>query len=523
MFPNDSSDNDEAKPQNSSSPESSEPQAFSPRPFSQAVQNETVQPSVNTTVNPVTNQPADPNTPLPDASTMFQASTPIATPKKSRKKLLVTSLLSILVIGGLAGYVFGLYIPSKPENMYSKAMDRSGQALDKVMIKVTDKAELDRYKKGQYDGSLKVNFDPFKIDGKMALKYDNSRLDFNGEAKVSEDGQTEKTYKTQFLTELKDGSTYPDIYFIITGIKDLGLESFAPGIEKLDQTWIKVDEAYIKDLIESLQSTVSSGGDTDDTSKPPELTNDDVSELSKVFSGVVKEYVLTDDTTKSILVNKQFVGKEKSDGLNTYHYVIGINKDNYEKACIESANRLFDTSAYKKLTESTEEDIKTTKEDAKKGCEESKKEIKDDETFDMWIDAKYKLIYKIRDYDDENKDDYVEIGQKYKGGDDLHFFVNYEGKKDKFSGKFTLDMNTKTLVSRAKIDVKSDGEDGAGTFELTVDGKPLDGDITIEKPSNPKSIQQVIEELGLNSGEELLDPLGVDASDPFSIDPAFEL
>ena len=467
---------------------------------------------------PVTYQADNPPTINP-----LQSSTPVismvASKKRGKKRVILVSALIFLVIVGFGGYVFAFFIPSKPENVFLTALDRSGQGFDTVVTKVTNKAQLDRFKKGEFNGTANVNYPPLKIDGKLDLKYDNSRLDFNTSAVVSEDGQTEKTYKAQVLTDIKNGSTYPDIYFIINGINQLGLESLVPGIEKLDNTWIKVDEKYLKDTVEQYQSLLTSGGDTDVTKDPPKLTNDDVTELSKLSSSLIREYILTKDSSKGILVNKSFSGKEKTDGLNTYHYVIGINKDNYVTACIDSSNRLFDSTAYRRLTSVSEDDVKKTKEEAKKGCEDSKKDIKDDETFDLWVDGKYKLIYKIRVVSDGNSDESTEIGQKYSGDDDLHFFVNYENKKDKTTGKFTLDINTKSLVSKIKLTADTLHSDTAGKFEISIDGKPLDSDISIDKPTNPKSIKDVIKELGLGSGEEILSPIGLDTSDPFSLDP----
>lgn len=515
MFPNDSDDNGvkseenqtEINPRSIQSDSSQGVPVSSEAPYSPAVT-----PMTTTT-------PAPAGTTAPDASTFFQSGT--TTPyknKKSKKRLILGSCLTLLILGGFAAYALLIFIPSKPANVYAKAMSRSGEALDKVVNRVTEKSQLDRFKKGEYSGIAKVDAAPLKIDATMQLKYDKKRVDFKSDAKLSEDGQTEKNYSAKFLSEIKDGTTYPDIYFIISGIKDLGLEGFAPGVNSLDNTWIKVDEKYLKDTIDKLESVLSSGGDTDVTQQTPEFTDDDAAELSRIFTAVVKDYVLTDDTSKGILVNKSFSGKEKIDGLNTHHYVIGINKDNYQKACVDSANRFLDSSAYKKLAQATPDDIKKSKQDAEKGCVDSKNGIKDDETFDMWVDAKYKLIYKIRDYDDDNKEAYFEIGQKYNGGDDLHFFAKYDDSKNKIIGRFNVDLNTKTLVSKSSllVDFESDGQ--KGKVELTIDGKPIDGDITIDKPSNPKPIQDVIKELGLDSGDQVLDPLGIDASYPFTTD-----
>lgn len=435
-------------------------------------------------------------------------------PKKSKKRLIMLSAFGSFIVLLAIAYVFLIFMPSKPANVYAIAIVRSGEALDKVTKKVTKKSQLDRYKKAEYSGSAKLKVSPLKIDGTMGLKFDESHLDMNINAKVSQDGQTEKTYKAQLLTELNKNATYPDIYFIINGIKDLGLNQTIQKIEKFDNTWIKVDEKYIKDTIDQYKSLLSSGGDKDVTENNPNITNDDISELTNISTNLVKDFVFTDNQSKSILVNKKFIAKEKSEGLNTYHYEMGLNASNVKSFCKEGASRFADSSIYKKFSNAKPDDINKAKEDAKKSCDEINEADINKQNFDMWVDAKYKLVHKIRVYDEISKDIYTEIGQIYKGGDDLHFFVNFDDKKEASFIRFTLDTNTSNLVSKGRLtaDFKSDND--KGNVELSFTGKPLEGEVKLKKPTNPKSIQDLLKELGLTDSSGALNSLGVNVEAP---------
>lgn len=442
---------------------------------------------------------------------------PIQPTKKSKRKLFIFSgIASFLIIASTLGYVFGLYVPSQPENVYSTAMNRSGKGLEKVITQVTAKSELDRFKKGEYTGKINANFSPTLINGTASLKYDESKVDAKVDVTSTTDGQNQENYKAQFLAEIKDGESYPDIYFVIQGLNSLGLDAFAPELLKLDGTWIKIESNYIKELYESYSSALNTGGDTDATNETPELTSADVEELGKITSGLITEFVLTSDESKSIFVNRSFIEKEKIDGMNTYHYKVGINPDNYVKACIESANRYLDSSAVKRLAQLDEQTVKESKDLAKKACEDQKRDIDDKLDFDMWVDAKYKLIYKIRIVDPENEEQPFEFGQKYKGGDDLHFFATYEELGTPIKFTMTSDINIKTLVSSTKFDLV--GEDDM-KFNMNIDGKPLEGEITIDKPANPKLLQDILKELGFSEGGDVLDPLGVDPMDELLLDP----
>lgn len=430
--------------------------------------------------------------------------------KKSKKGLLFgLSFLAVIAVLLAVGYVFALYLPAKPDNVYKKSMDRTSKALTQVISKTSSKEQLDKYKKNQLSGNMNIDFAPLKVAGNMNLKYDEKSLDFSLDAKLSQDGQTEKNYKTHILAEQDQKLGYPDIYFIFDGISDFGLENYIPGVDKLDNTWIKIDKNYIKKNVDSLKSRVTNGGDVDVTKDAPQLTNEDIEQLANIGKDQINKYVLTNNPENAILINKKFIAKEKVDDIQTYHYVMGFNKDNLVKACIDTASRYLESGAYKKFANASEQSIKDEKDQAKKSCENSKKDIKDDEEFDMWVDAKYKLIYKIREVDDKQKDTYIEIGQKYKGGDDLHLFINYVSKEDKMNGHMTLGINTATLVSKTEFMFQADDEKDKGKLQITLDGKPLDDDITLDKPTNPKDLEQVMKDLNLNSSSLNQSVLGI--------------
>ena len=143
MFPNDNLDDGQKKPDSSDEP-SSDLSQDSTETTTQVVQETTTEEVIKPTETPVTDIPASstPEVPIPQPTTPLVQDTPQpiqplfssdpapAYPvKKSKTKLILGACLTILIIGGATAYIFLIFIPSKPENVYKTAMDRSGRGL----------------------------------------------------------------------------------------------------------------------------------------------------------------------------------------------------------------------------------------------------------------------------------------------------------------------------------------------------------------------------------------------------------
>lgn len=511
-----------AQPQTpSASPEQSSPAMPIFSSPSKTIQPLAATPEPDEPPSPPTPQPASqPATPLPplpqqaplppvDTNKLFQADTnlpqmntnqgnfvvdnrPPGKLKRIFRSKKITAIIAaqIIVILLVVGGVFGYYLPNRPGAVWNTGLDRSGQALDKLLAQATGKQQLESFKKSQIDASLSVNAEGGSFKGDFTGRFDQSKADGNLNVSVDTGGNSEKL-AMKYISILASGATYPDFYIQLNGIKALGADSFVPGVSDYDGKWISVDSNYFK----SLGLPVPTPGQNSDSNK---INAGNVSELIRAVSSVSKDYILTSNKDRAVIKQVKFVGKEKTDGISTYHYIAAIDRDHAKDYCKALYEKVSTTAIYKNFNSNNQDKINKSKESDIKACQDYDTNIKTN--FDLWVDAKYKLIHKIRIPDDTNKQAYTEVGQNYKGGDDISFFVNYHDGKSPVDINLTFSTNTKSIDSKGELTVK--GGKGSSVYDgkVTFDIKPLSGDLNIEKPANSIPIQEIFNKYGIDPG-----------------------
>lgn len=403
----------------------------------------------------------------------------------SKKKLLLGGLITLLVIGGSLGYVFGFYLPNKPANVYQTGLDRSGENLNKLVEKITDKNQLEKIQNSQIIATAEAKSAGSTFSGTFAVKQDKTKGDGSLDIKVNTEGE-ERALNVKFLSELLENKKYPNYYFQVNGIKALGLGSFLPGLDDYEGKWIAVESDYLESIFT----------DQDAPKNTENVTAEEVASLVRTVSSTTNEYLLTSDKKKAVLENRAYIGRETSDGIKTHRYKVGVNKPHAKQFCKVLSERMISHPAYKKLANMDDKAVEEQKKDTAKNCDaDIDQEIKDDMTMDLWIDAKYKLVHKLRIYDENNKNNYADIGQKYTGGDNISFFIAYHDEADKTDAKLTVDVDTKAYTSKGTftwVEKKEEGLEAKITFEA----KPYDGEVKVAKPAGAIGIQEVMQKFG---------------------------
>jgi hypothetical protein len=428
-------------------------------------------------------------------------------PRKSKKKwvLLGVAMLVLLLAGG--GFVFAYYLPNKPENVWKTSLTRTGDGLKNVTTAVTEKDKLNSFKRshitasGEYkskDKSYLVNFKSI---------FDDSKADGSVDLIEKVKDQPDRTlFGIKLLSELQKGHTFPNVYVQLSGLKQLGvdqMEATYPGLSEYDGKWIAIEEEYLRSLTEQVTGGVQTTEPQQDaTKKGNPVTSDDIAAFARTVSEAISEYVLTADATKGILEQRSFVGKETVEDIKTYHYKAGINKPHAKEFCKVLTEQVAKTELYKKMysdAQTREQNSKTTIEN----CQKSVDDMKQD-TFDVWVDTKYKLIHKIRVTDPENKDIYTELGQNYQGGDKLALFVKLYNGKEQTDGQVTLDTNLKTMETKASLAFKSTKKENPYEVSATLEAKPMKEEIKVEKPAGAVPIKDIMDRYGIDPAGLLL-------------------
>lgn len=432
-------------------------------------------------------------------------------PRKSKKKwiLLGVAVFVLLLAGG--GFVFAYYLPNKPENVWKTSLSRTGDGLKSVTTAATEKEKLNSFKRSHIaaSGEYKNNDKSYLVSFKNI--FDDSKADGSVDVIEKVKDQPDRTlFGVKFLSELQKGHTFPNIYVQLSGLKQLGvdqMEATYPGISEYDGKWIAIEEEYLRSLTEQVTGGVqTTEPQQDDTKKENPVTSDDIAAFARTLSEAVSEYVLTSDTTKGILEQRSFVGKETVEGVKTYHYKAGINKAHAKEFCKVLTERYSKSELYKKLNNEVNLDAQARERNIKSSIENCQKSVDDmkQDTFDAWVDTKYKLIHKIRVTDPENKDIYTELGQNYQGGDKLALFVKLHNGKEQTDGQVTLDTNLKTMETKAKLTFKSTKKDSAYEISATLEAKPMKEEIKVEKPAGAVPIKDIMDRYGIDPAGLLL-------------------
>jgi hypothetical protein len=416
---------------------------------------------------------------------------------KSKKKLFILSGTTVAILLLVSGAVFGLYLPNTPSNVFNTGINRSGTAINSIVTTSTTPQKLATYKTSDISGNITANFGGGTYAGDFATKFDQTSLDggLNFTIKDTSSGSSSaaKTLSAKVLSQIAKGNALPDIYFQLNGLKELGLDSTIPGISAYDGQWILVGSDYLKSIGASYLSS-------DSTSKS-QITSSDIAEVARAASTVTTNYIFSTNKNTAVLTEKKFDGKEKVDGINTYHYTVGIDLNHAKAYCSALTSSLLSTNAYKKVSNATASQISDDKKTSAKSCSDSvNSSFKSSDTLDMWVDAKYKLIHKIRTYyDTTNKSSYFEIGQVYTGGDNLSLFANQHDASGNFDTNLTLDTDMKTNAIKGSVTLKSTSKDDPTNLKINLSSKSLTAPVTITKPTTAVPFQDVLTKLGLGS------------------------
>lgn len=409
---------------------------------------------------------------------------------KGRRKLRLTKpviagLVALVVLGGAAAFYFGYY--TNPSVIYRQALKNTGKGYDRLVTYVDDQNKAG-YKSAAGDGTFKLKIADFSTDGKLAVKGDenNSQLTFDvgtGTGRVDFDMRTIKSI----------GDT-PDIYIKVGGLKGLGTTLGSPEVDpllnKLDNTWVVVDHTLFDNYLAAY------GADpTESAMKPP--TREQVLDEASAFGKVNQDYVFSTDKDKAVLKVVKKVGKETVDGHKTYHYQVALDRDHVKDYIKAQKTALKDSKFYSWIKDNQGASGVDEMFDE---MQQSANNIKESDTFDLWVDTKNHIIYKVRFSDDKSNapQEYTDLGLDYKGGDNYPFFIAGQTKE---SGDGTtvinavINVNTKSNDVNFTFKVKNDGPD-AGTFDLGMKFKPGKSSVKVEKPAGAKPVAQLLTELG---------------------------
>ncbi|MFA5003806.1 MAG: hypothetical protein WC498_00840 [Candidatus Saccharimonadales bacterium] len=404
----------------------------------------------------------------------------------SKKRWLMPAVVAaaaVVVLGG--GYVFAFYLPNTPSNVYSTSFKKSGEAVDKL-VDYTSKQTVMHYKGATFDGTLKVKSSTASFDASL-----NGAFDSNSNGKLELKADLAGQNVTANLRSIKaSGNTSPDIYLQVSGVKSL-LDAY--GLGGLDNQWVSIDHTLIDTYASSLKDSTSLKADTGALSAGNTPTADQINDAISKVQAVNKQYLFTTDESKAVIVKQKFVAKETQNGRSVDHFKVGYNKDHLQ-AYVGALKTALDSSKLndwakkanggKSISESM--DIASLQNDIKNS--------KATYSFDLWVDAKTKLISNIEFTSQTDPSSKFNIGQNYTGGSIYPIVLGLNTKSG--HGNVTFTVNTET--NKVTFDLTAATTTGGSTSVTAhFNAAPSNQTVKVTAPTGAKPLTEVLGQLGL--------------------------
>ena len=409
--------------------------------------------------------------------------------KPSRKKTILAGAIVaalFLLLGG--GYVFGMYLPNTPANVYKTSMSRTAAAYDSMTELVAAQSKV-AYKSAEVSGDMKFTSSGVSGEGTFTSKTDENNM----EAAVNVNIAGEKA-TVDIRGIKKSGNDNPDIYLRVSGVKGLLDSIGADQYSNLDGQWIVADHTLLDTYTAALNE-----GDSANVSTPTTKQLQDA--LTKVGE-VNRTYLFSTDSKSAVLNRKKDLGKSTQDGRTVYGYEVGYDKSNM-KSYIQELGKALNKSSLntwamgtsgKSISETLQLDEMANSVGKTSG----------DYTFTMFVDSQTKLVHKLH-FKNASSADYLEISQNYTGGNSYPFSLKYvsDGDKDN-SGTLALDTtyNADKGTMTAKLNVSGKDNGSPLTLKANLNLTPSMSAVKVTAPTNAKPIVEVLSSLmgGLPTG-----------------------
>lgn len=443
---------------------------------------------------PVVVASTDPSTPAPAASYPSPQPTvgapmpsmpPVPEPKRSKRWVLPVALaVAAVVLAG--GYTFAFYLPNRPSAIYKSSLHRTGDAID----------ALTHYS----NGLVQKHYKSYGVNGSMHVKSGSSSFDAtltgNADARANASMKLDANILGQKIAaDLRTvevaNSANPDLYLRLTGIKS-ALDSYGlNSLDSLDGQWLSMDHSLLNTYATSVSHNVAGA---DATSMPTGTQVNDA--LTKVQT-VNKQYLFTTDSSRAVLQNKKYVGKETQDGRAVYHYVVGYDKTHMQ-AYADALGKALDSSSLNNWSKSSNSGKNLSEVANISSLKQSISNAKDDYTFDVWVDAKTKLVHSVRFADPTDASSVLTFSQNYTGGSTYPFALSLKGKTSSGAAE-TVDLKVSLdTASNKQTDTLAITEgDTQANFDFTL--TPSMDAVQVAAPAGSRSVADVLNSLGLGS------------------------
>jgi hypothetical protein len=448
------------------------------------------------TASPVISTPTSPGTPpiggdAPMGTPTVSIVDPTAPlPKKSKipkmkKSIFIPALILLVIIGGGLLFYFEYWL--NPSVIWSNSLTDTGKGFNNLVTYLNSQSGV-TYKGYNTNASLNVKVSGTTYSGSFTEQNDAANSQSTLKANIGP-----ANLNLQTISYVEPGATTPDIYFNISGFKNLGLGQYVgineQQLDSLDGQWISVSHS----LIQQIEQSVSA-----QQTKTTPLTWKDVASTAQTLNTVNSKYIFTTNKNYSVTKVVKNYGFQTIDGVKTYHYKVGFVKANVKNYITALKNALTNTPVGKYATKETGDSINDLV--GYSALESSADNINNSDTVDVWAGVSTRVIYKVRISDQSNPStNYIEVGLNYKNSKSYPFFINWmsgtSGDNTNVSLLLTLNTQSNSLTGSLLATDPSDKVTVTGNANFT----PTNQVFNIKPPANSITLQAAMAKIGLSS------------------------
>lgn len=423
--------------------------------------------------------------------------------KKSNKKpiIILVIFISILLILGVSAAAYNTIVLNNPDKVWEQAIANTKNGYEELNKTVLSNPA----KGGEFQAKLTLT-EPTIADGVISGEW------YESNAMVKADVGISGIRANGEVRLIDNDSSETEVYVKVDGLAgvapflSLVQPELASVIAEINGNWYSVDQTTVSSLMGSEK--------TDDT---PPVNEENYTDITNNLKDLIYQRLLTTDNSVAI-ITREPIGKEDFEGDSTYKYELKIQKqqlDDFLKelsSIVNSSNLgvggLLDS-------ESINEQLKEVGDLESQINDENIAELK----VEAWVDMDLKYFRNIRIYipdTEESKGSFIDFGLDYEGGDEFPFSVHIVNVTEGIDAgsidlllSAKLNKSTKAVEINVDLDITSNDQTVAGSLQLLI--KPSDSPIEIEKPTNSKSITELLGSLlGGNSSELNLESETID-------------
>ncbi len=413
------------------------------------------------TSNPYSNNPANQMQNLPTNQSVFgNLANSIYTPNFNKQnnnsalssifnKLNFKNNLLIITIGSILGVatlilviIYGIIIPSKPENIYKSGLKNTSKLLDQLPKNVLNEKFFSAFDKQQINGTFESTASSDKIDGIISGKIDGKKVILKMESSNS-DGASGKLVKAEYVIDPTE--RYPNVYYKANGMERIGGQNLAPMSQEFSNKWILADQAYFKSMDANLRN-VDSNNEFGNLFDYSTANNMFYVNNTKVIINILQKYFTTPNNPNSVINYSKFLGKENLNGKKLYHYQIKLSKSNFGSSCKELVDQATSQDTYQSNTTNVE-DVRSSM-NAK--CDVWADGIDEQQEHDLWI-AKGGIVNKIKL--NNNLGGYKELVLNA-AGSKVGIGYNYQTTNDSFIENYNYILDYKSKLANLSYSYK---------------------------------------------------------------------